>query len=162
MTDRERVEALANWCDRQAKEMNGWTSIGDDAGNRAIRADAEIQQEVADTLRALLRERDAAEALAYERAAEIAEREMKKNAAETYSDGTVTVHRYGQSAAKCYAAGAILEGIRALAPSPNALAEHDAKVRAEERERCAKIAENWKCLSKRVCVIDRIPDAIRE
>lgn len=47
-----------------------------------------------------------------DRCAKIAEDEMKRNAAETYSGGAVTVHKSGQSAAKCYAAGAILAAIR--------------------------------------------------
>lgn len=44
--------------------------------------------------------------------AKIAEAEMKKHAAETYSGGTVSVHRSGQSAARCYAAGHILTLIK--------------------------------------------------
>lgn len=44
--------------------------------------------------------------------AKIAEAERKKHAAETYSGGTVSVHRSGQSAARCYAAGHIVTLIK--------------------------------------------------
>lgn len=88
-----------------------------------------------------------AEALAYERAASLA---MERH--EAYAKRTAEAERGGPShkgyvtdstfhhwGGKASAYSEICHDIRALATSPNALAEHDAKVRAEERERAARI-----------------------
>lgn len=125
MTDREQVEALAYALMAQQQ--------CDEDGVMCI-VSRKAATEAADTLCALLRERDAAEALAYERAAEMVAGHIAPDMAE-------------ESAAR-FVLEESIKAVRALTLSPNALAEHDAKVRAEERERAARIAgliaEEWR------------------
>ncbi|WP_288927250.1 hypothetical protein [uncultured Maritimibacter sp.] len=127
MTDREQVEATwKEYCDasKPTGVVHG-TDVEEFDVDEMDRAALELHQLNLN----LLRERDAAEALAYERAAEICTNVIKnydvmKPDRETYEPPRV------QKAAKGMVSLA-REDIRALATSPNALAEHDAKVRAE-------------------------------
>ncbi|MGC0225183.1 hypothetical protein [Pseudooceanicola nitratireducens] len=78
-------------------------------------------------------------AAAYEAAASVARSAMTKYAETTYRSGKVTVFSSGdvslssQSAAKCYAAGEILEAIVALTPD-DARAAYEAAIRAAKIE----------------------------
>lgn len=117
MADREQVDATwKEYCDasKPTGVVHG-TDVEEFDVDEMDRAAWELHQ----LNLTLLRERDAAEALAYERAAECADAQAWAPSKE-YSDDE---------------AEHIADLIRALTPSPNALAEHDAKVRAEERER---------------------------
>lgn len=128
-TDREQVDATwKEYCDasKPTGVVHG-TDVEEFDVDEMDRAAWELHQ----LNLTLLCERDAAEALAYERAAEVAD------------DEDMAITQWGEDRNTKVAqetARQIAAAIRDLATSPNAIEEHDAKVRAEERERCARIA----------------------